>query len=319
MDDGNTEWHVEILDLNSSRIQCPTALKGWMGMKFMHIMLQHRRLWLNGMLLVSALLGCFSLFFENKPRQDVSVTALPYSSISSITQRGVTYSIDYEENSLVAHQSRTAKVLWYAILGKGFWGVPVVTATAVYVNLDNGGIAALDIRDGSVLWRTSVQHGSTSAVLAGGENRVYVRVVEARSRLGTVEVLKAGTGSLVWRVHAFTFSRLIVSRGMVFLANGKRLHLLDPRTRAPASWPPRRPHAPAWTRSRVASLGKIRASKNISVHFRPASTWERCINVHGSVVENRVPLSNALHFGDTAIVRRYVTSDIVIRVRATRS
>jgi outer membrane protein assembly factor BamB len=116
-----------------------------------------------------------------------------------------------EQGSIAALQSRTGSLIWHYQSASS--NAPLVAGECVYLSAADGTLVALRARDGSLLWQN--KHVTTLGgivSLAGG--LLYVSASD-----GTVYALRALDGSLLWQYHLSSLpdQQMIVVNDQLYL------------------------------------------------------------------------------------------------------
>jgi outer membrane protein assembly factor BamB len=130
-----------------------------------------------------------------------------------------------EGNEVVALDATTGDVLWRTPTASPPRGRLDVTAAAIYLRTDDGGVHAVRLEDGAQLWEVAPGRGAGAPVLAG-----EVLVVATRS--GDIVGLDPRTGQELWRTaggKGIEADPALLGDRVGVGDIGGRLLLLDPR------------------------------------------------------------------------------------------
>ena len=140
---------------------------------------------------------------------------------------------DTSHGSVVAARATTGVLLWKQAARKFAPHLPTTASpTEISVDLPSGTLSGMQTEDGRLLWRHDF---STAAILQGGEiaiaegdDLVYVSQQNRRTPGGSLTVLRASTGMLLWECATGTgFIPPLVVRGVVYI--GSQYGPLDAR------------------------------------------------------------------------------------------
>ncbi len=100
------------------------------------------------------------------------------------------------------------RVVWSRGLGTLIEFPAVVSDGVAYIANARGTVRAIDMRDGSVIWRHDTPHGKMAASPAVWRDQVIVHGMD-----GHVWVLRRSDGQLLWHLHARLADRVVTGRG----------------------------------------------------------------------------------------------------------
>ncbi len=142
-----------------------------------------------------------------------------YGNCDVLLAGGQVFAVDARDGTERWHTGRIASVS----------GPPVVTATALYVGLDQGGLIALSRATGQEIWRVRTAGSVHSPAIANGI--VYFGTSEDRA--GTFYAVEAATGRVLWQYYSNGWIQTApaIAGGVVYIATHDAvLHAFDAGT-----------------------------------------------------------------------------------------
>lgn len=105
-----------------------------------------------------------------------------------------------------------------AAAGAFAYASPVVGDGRLFVTLYGGGIAALDVRTGKVVWHNAIVMGNKYGTAAFGDGRLIASVFRSGSGHADLVALDAATGNELWRSPTGAWGSLKLTDGLVFVS-----------------------------------------------------------------------------------------------------
>jgi len=147
-----------------------------------------------------------------------TATALPEPTNTStppLTDLTV-YVVSQLDDSLLALQANSGKLLWSYKIGNTLSVLPAVANGVIYATQDDGSLIALRTSDRSLLWR-SMSLGSDSSLSTAADGVLYF----VSPLNGSLYAVRASDGSVLWRVTGKPqISAVTVANGVVYFGAG---------------------------------------------------------------------------------------------------